>query len=274
MTLRRTVRNLIEPVAGAGFVGLWVVAEAGRSPDVVVFVLLGVAIALSRILPRTSLVLVFAALAASTAGAAAVTTWVHSMTETDWPAYAAALVVPALVVANGRTRRTLRESLVAALIAALWVAALITAASGTLRWSSGRLIQWANVSAPVEARVFVTFALMLLAVGLSLWLLAWGGAGIVRFFRALLRDPLIRVRIKDALRLGPEPDDGPKLTARERDVLLLVSDGKSNADIAAALFLSEATVKSHLRSILTKLGLKSRTEIVAHAWRTGMVQAI
>jgi DNA-binding CsgD family transcriptional regulator len=89
-----------------------------------------------------------------------------------------------------------------------------------------------------------------------------------------MRDPLIRVRIKDALRLGPEPGDAPNLTARERDVLLLVSDGKSNAEIATALFLSEATVKSHLRSILTKLGLKSRTEIVAHAWRTGMVQAI
>jgi len=95
---------------------------------------------------------------------------------------------------------------------------------------------------------------------------------VVRFVQTLLRDPVIRVRINDAFGLGAEGE--PSLTARERDVLLLISDGKSNAEIAAALFLSEATVKSHLRSILVKLGLKSRTEIVAHAWRTGMVQAV
>jgi DNA-binding NarL/FixJ family response regulator len=99
----------------------------------------------------------------------------------------------------------------------------------------------------------------------------WGAAGAVRFLRTLMRDPLIRVRVKDALRLTPDAPDLPKLTTRERDVLLLIADGKSNAEIATALFLSEATVKSHLSSILSKLGLKSRAEIIAHAWRTGMV---
>ena len=130
-----------------------------------------------------------------------------------------------------------------------------------------------SLDLPDQVRAFVAFAALLLILSALVWVIGWGIGGVVRFVQTLLRDPVLRVRINDAFRLGRD-QDGPALTARERDVLLLVSDGKSNAEIAKALFLSEATVKSHLRSILTKLGLKSRTEIVAHAWRTGMVQAI
>jgi DNA-binding CsgD family transcriptional regulator len=61
------------------------------------------------------------------------------------------------------------------------------------------------------------------------------------------------------------------LTARELDVLKLVAQGSSNADIARRLFLSEHTVHRHLANILRKLGLSSRAAAAAWGVRTGLV---
>ncbi|SPT54181.1 Nitrogen regulation protein C [Actinomyces bovis] len=62
------------------------------------------------------------------------------------------------------------------------------------------------------------------------------------------------------------------LTARELEVLVLVADGASNESIARQLFLSVATVKTHLAHVYEKLGVSSRTEAVAVARRRGMVE--
>jgi two-component system NarL family response regulator len=59
----------------------------------------------------------------------------------------------------------------------------------------------------------------------------------------------------------------PGLTDREMQVLRLMAHSKSNKDIAAALFISENTVKNHVRNILEKLHLHSRMEAVTYAWR-------
>ncbi|MSO95192.1 MAG: response regulator transcription factor [Thermoleophilia bacterium] len=61
------------------------------------------------------------------------------------------------------------------------------------------------------------------------------------------------------------------LTAREREVLQLLADGMSNADVAAQLFISQETVKSHVRHILTKLEADTRTQAVAIALRDAMI---
>ncbi|MEI7759644.1 MAG: response regulator transcription factor [Thermoleophilia bacterium] len=61
------------------------------------------------------------------------------------------------------------------------------------------------------------------------------------------------------------------LTAREREVLQLLADGMSNADVAAKLFISQETVKSHVRHILTKLEADTRTQAVAIALRDAMI---
>jgi two-component system NarL family response regulator len=62
------------------------------------------------------------------------------------------------------------------------------------------------------------------------------------------------------------------LTDRELEVLTLLARGKSNKEIGANLFISESTVKGHLRRIFTKLNVVSRTEAIAAASRRGLVQ--
>lgn len=65
---------------------------------------------------------------------------------------------------------------------------------------------------------------------------------------------------------GPDLESIAELSAREKNVFLLVAKGLSNAEIAANVFASEATVKSHVRSILGKLGVRTRIQLVAFAY--------
>ena len=92
---------------------------------------------------------------------------------------------------------------------------------------------------------------------------------------ALLAPSVTRRLIEAFARRPPEAAPSPArlaaLTARERDVLLLIARGRSNAEIAAALFLSEATVKTHVGNLLAKLGLRDRVQVVILAYETGMV---
>jgi DNA-binding NarL/FixJ family response regulator len=62
------------------------------------------------------------------------------------------------------------------------------------------------------------------------------------------------------------------LTPREREIFLLVARGLSNLEVASAAFVSEATAKTHLRSILSKLGLQSRIQVVIFAYENGLLE--
>jgi DNA-binding NarL/FixJ family response regulator len=70
---------------------------------------------------------------------------------------------------------------------------------------------------------------------------------------------------------GADAPDLAALTSRELEVLRLVARGLSNADIAGELFLSEATVKTHLNRLMSKLALSSRAQAVVIAYETGLV---
>jgi DNA-binding NarL/FixJ family response regulator len=61
------------------------------------------------------------------------------------------------------------------------------------------------------------------------------------------------------------------LTPREREILQLLADGLSNGDVSERLFISQETVKSHVRHILTKLEADTRTQAVAIALREAMI---
>ncbi|QGQ18514.1 response regulator [Cellulomonas sp. JZ18] len=72
-------------------------------------------------------------------------------------------------------------------------------------------------------------------------------------------------------RPAPDPSEADGLlTPRERDIVRLLAEGMSNAEIAAALFVEPSTVKSHLGRAMTKLGTRDRLQTVVWAYRTGV----
>ena len=99
-------------------------------------------------------------------------------------------------------------------------------------------------------------------------------------------DPSVQRRLLEALAAGSAvatPADVPAgnpatapvpdgLTPREVDVLTQIADGLSNSEVAAALFVSEATVKTHVNHLLAKTGMRDRAQLVTYAFRHGLAR--
>jgi DNA-binding NarL/FixJ family response regulator len=85
-------------------------------------------------------------------------------------------------------------------------------------------------------------------------------------------DPAVQQRLLSAAVRAPaaQPDHAPdELTPRESDVLRLIAQGKSNREIARALYVSEATVKTHVNRIFAKTGSRDRTQAIRYAYTHG-----
>ena len=100
-----------------------------------------------------------------------------------------------------------------------------------------------------------------------------GAEEIERAIAAVVRgdaviDPAVQHHLVEAVAGRPELPDG--LTPREGEVLTLIAQGLSNGEIAARLFVSEATVKSHVNHLFAKTGVRDRAQAVAYAYRQGL----
>jgi len=91
-------------------------------------------------------------------------------------------------------------------------------------------------------------------------------------------DPAVQERLVELLTsgggspAGPAVPPGGQLTERETEVLTLMADGLGNRDIARRLFVTEATVKTHVNNVFGKLGVGDRAAAVAWAYRTGLAR--
>ena len=98
---------------------------------------------------------------------------------------------------------------------------------------------------------------------------------IVAAGESLLAPSVTRRLLESVIRRLPAPAPArpelDELTAREREILLLIARGCSNAEIAGTLFLSELTVKSHVSHLLSKLRLRDRVQAVILAYEAGLV---
>jgi len=103
-----------------------------------------------------------------------------------------------------------------------------------------------------------------------------GGAELVDTVRRAARGetvlhPRVAAGLVRALRGDAKPDPLALLSAREREVLLLIAEGLSNQSIAERLGIGEATVKTHVGNLLSKLELSDRTQAAVWAWRQKLV---
>jgi DNA-binding NarL/FixJ family response regulator len=93
---------------------------------------------------------------------------------------------------------------------------------------------------------------------------------------ALLAPAVTRSVVEEFARRGAGPSGEPpvleQLTEREREVLMLLTRGRSNAEIAADLVVSEATAKTHVAHVLMKLGVRDRVQAVIFAYECGLVE--
>ncbi|WP_241988586.1 helix-turn-helix transcriptional regulator [Cryobacterium sp. TMT1-3] len=279
-----------EPALGALFFTAWFVQSSNRIVDYVpsrtdtfltnpyaVFIAagFGLAIALCRVRPGTALSLTGGLLVLQ------LLFWPARFSQVSWVAYLALvfLVVGISAFSRVNTRRVL---LGLSIVCSVAVSALLNVPFLSM---SG---VWGTINGKEAANIEVVQGFLIWSVvGLLLTLGAW-------HIGSRLRVPAMRPEQESSSELptgaaaadteiyAPDPnrphpdaaswDSIAALSSREREIFLLAARGLSNSDIAHSAHIGESTVKTHLSSILTKLGFTSRAQIVAHAYQSRLLR--
>ncbi|WP_405219026.1 response regulator transcription factor [Agrococcus sp. Ld7] len=208
------------------------------------------AVAMSRSRPSWSMVAIGLVLVAQ------LLFWPARLGQTSWIAYL--ILVPA-AVAISRYVRTGRRGihLAGVIAAALAVAALLAVPALSFKGTEGTITgsPWPSPEAIQSLAICVV-----VCVGLALAGWALGRP------RAVPDSPTL-----ESLEQPVDPGF-ESLSPRERDIFRLVARGLPNADVAKEMFVSEATVKTHVGSVLAKLKLASRNELIVYAYERGIVR--
>jgi DNA-binding CsgD family transcriptional regulator len=220
---------------------------------VCVFLGMAVALAISRVRPHWALGLAAFLLIVQ------LVFWPARFSQTSWIAYV--VLLPLVAVVSRRIRPEFRRRVFLwILLGAAAVAALLSFPSLSMngRESSTYGKGWAVEPAVVEnITVWVVLCLGLVS---GAWALGRPRSG----------NDEVRP-VSEAVMPGVSNEAFSALTPREQDTFMLVARGRSNAEIAQRLFITEATVKTHVGSLLTKLGLTSRSRLIAYAYDQGII---
>lgn len=290
--IRSQLRRLLEPALGTLLFLFWLAGSSSQIVDYVpqrtdtsittpyaVLITAGFALAIAvvRVRPSAALSLTGGLLLVQ------VLFWPTRFSQTSWVAYLLLVVVVVGVSAYGKA--VLRRLLLGlSIVFSIAVSALLNVPFLSL---SG---VWGTINGKNIASIEVLQGLLSWAVvGI---LLTWGAWRI----GVLLRPPTpVRGRGRDAgVQVLPDVarvdarssvidsarlpldidglDSIAALSVREKEIFLLAARGLSNSDIARSANIGESTVKTHLSSILTKLGFTSRSQIVAQAYQSGMLR--
>lgn len=275
-TLARKLKPIIEPAVAAGALALWAAGNAGafvteipiRSDyestnpyHVAIVIALALSIAIVRVAPRFSLGIVGCVLVTQTVA------WPSRFSNENWTAYLmlALLALGLSLHASAPLRRV-------AVIVSLPIAALVSALLNVPTLSTTGTWGLINGKPSGSADVATGFAITAVAL-IATFSFAW-------YMGYLKRRPLDRAggtserfdgAAGQSLSSHRSPGGLTELTPREREVYFLIAEGLATNEIASAAHIEESTVKSHISSVLSKLGLASRTAIVAHAYRNGFL---
>jgi DNA-binding CsgD family transcriptional regulator len=263
----------LAPLTAALFLLMWIIGEAGRGPwpGLLGFLIpAALILGLAPWLPIVSVVGMIALPLAQVVGL------VVRPESTTWPIYLA-IPLAGLVLgaaATGRVRRWVPVTGAASMLTAAFLMAAPSASGSRAEWTG--YMFYGMEPPPWRVNPHEQDLVLLGLAGIGLFLLAWGVGvlyrmgvtGRLRGLAALLADPAT-----DAPSLPPHTTIAG-LTPRELEIFALVARGLSNAEIAANEHISEATVKTHVSSILRKLDLRSRTQLAAHARELEAPQAV